>query len=131
MKRILIVDDDATLRRLLGQTLTEQGYEIQSADNGAVALRLLREQPVDLLITDIIMPDVEGLETIVTCRKEHPALKILAISGGGRLSAADYLPVARGLGATETLAKPFSVEQLLEIVQRLLGQTGAAGTDPP
>jgi len=121
MKRILIVDDDEALRLLMCQVLVRAGYEVQAAESGAVALKLFRQQPADLVITDIIMPEMEGLETIIEFLKQRPKLKILAISGGGRFGADDYLPIAGALGAALTLAKPFSLEELENAVRSLLG----------
>ena len=120
MKRILIVDDDEPLRRLLSQALARAGYAVITAENGVAALRLYREEPVELVITDLIMPEKEGFETIMELRRIEPNLKIIAISGGGRVDAGDYLPTARHLGAARTLAKPFSFQEMLEAVKGLL-----------
>jgi CheY-like chemotaxis protein len=104
MSTILVVDDDETFRRLLCQTLLRAGHEVLAADDGRGALRLYRQQPADLVITDLIMPEQEGLETILELRRLQPDLKIIAISGGGRMVPGDYLPIARHLGAARTLA---------------------------
>jgi len=121
MKRILLVDDDEAVRRVMGEVLAQAGYAVEVAGDGATALALFRQKPVDLVITDIIMPGMEGLETIVEFLKQRPKLKIIAISGGGRIAANDYLPIAGALGASLTLAKPFSVEELEAAVRTLLG----------
>ena len=120
MKRILIAEDEESLRQLLAQALERRGYEVQTAPDGAAALKLFKERPADLVITDILMPEVEGLETIVALRKQRPNLKIIAISGGGYFAGGDYLPVAEALGANRTLAKPFTIQELEEAVKSLL-----------
>ena len=122
------MDDNEGFRKPLCQTLERAGYEVLSAADGAAALRLFRQQPVDLVITDIIMPEKEGLETIMELRRIKPELKIIAISGGGRIGAEDYLPLAEHLGAARTLAKPFSSAEIIEAVSGLLG---APGTSKP
>ena len=120
MKRILLVDDNESFRRSLGVVLQRAGYEVQSAADGSAALELYHQQPTDLVITDLIMPGKEGLETIVELRRLEPQLKIVAISGGGRMAPEDYLPMARHLGAAATLVKPFSPQEMLELVAKLL-----------
>jgi DNA-binding response OmpR family regulator len=122
MKRILLVDDNEPFRRGLGLTLERAGYEVQSAPDGAVALKLFREFPADLVITDLIMPEKEGLETIMDLRRLQPELKIIAMSGGGRIDPNDYLPIAKKLGAALTLSKPFSTGEILEAVAGLLAR---------
>jgi CheY-like chemotaxis protein len=120
MSRILVVDDDETFRRLLCQTLLGAGHQVLAAADGSVALNLYRRQPVDLVITDLIMPEKEGIETIVELRRLQPNLKIIAMSGGGYLHCADYLQIARRLGANKTLAKPFTAHEVIEAVASLL-----------
>jgi CheY-like chemotaxis protein len=123
MKRILVVDDNDEVRRIVGKTLEKAGYEVLTAENGLAAMKVYREQPVDLVITDLIMPEQEGLETIFELRRLTPELKIIAISGGGRLEPEDYLPIATGIGAALTLAKPFLAEELLAAVASLLQES--------
>jgi CheY-like chemotaxis protein len=123
MKRILIVDDNPEVRRALSKTLLKAGYEVVTAEDGADAVKTYRQQPVDLVITDLIMPNQEGLETIMQLRQLTPHLKIIAISGGGRLGPEDYLPIAEGIGAALTLAKPFLAEEMLAAVARLLKES--------
>ena len=126
MKRILLVDDNETFRRLLGETLQLAGYEVQTAGEGGAALKLYRKQPFDLVVTDLIMPGKEGLETIIELHRLQPALKIIAISGGGRVGPEDYLTLAERLGASKTLAKPFTAEEILEAVACLLNETDSS-----
>src|SRR5688572_12872223 len=93
--------------------LEKFGHEVTVAGTGREALRLFHEDACDLLLTDIVMPDKEGLEVIGKLRPEHPWLKIVAMSGGGRGSATDYLKLAKQLGADAVLEKPFSTDRLL------------------
>lgn len=128
MPRILIIDDDEGLRRILGQILGRAGHVVTEAVDGCEGLKSFRKEPVDLVVCDLIMPDKEGLETISVLRKEFPAVKIIAISGGARVTGYDFLPAASGLGANVALAKPFTREQILEAVERLVGRVGVAAS---
>jgi DNA-binding NtrC family response regulator len=120
MARILIVDDEELIRNLLRQMLEREGYEVVEAGNGKIALQVFRQQPADLIITDIIMPEKEGLETITEFRKTYPNVKIIGISGGGRIDSKDYLFIAQRLGANRTLAKPFEWSDMLTAIKDLL-----------
>lgn len=120
--RILVVDDEDQIRAMLRQVLERAGYAVIDAPNGRVALRLFREDPADLIITDLIMPEKEGIETIRELRKEFPEVKIIAISGGGQVSPEAYLDVAEGLGAHRTFAKPIAHQELLGAVAELVGK---------
>ena len=122
MARILIIDDDERVRTMIRQMLERAGYETIEAPDGKVAAGIYRRTPPDLIVTDIIMPEREGLEIITELRREHPNIKIIAISGGGRVSGVDYLDLAKKLGADRTLAKPFHQEELLDAVRTLLGE---------
>ena len=121
MPQILIVDDSEEFRHMLRNVLQTAGYDVQDAPNGKAALELYRQHPFDLVITDLIMPEKEGLETIVEFRRIHQAVKIIAISGGDRINAANNLAMAQKLGADRTLPKPFSPDEILNIVAQLLG----------
>ncbi|HLJ17063.1 MAG TPA: response regulator [Bryobacteraceae bacterium] len=114
---ILIVDDDREVRSVLARMLEVGGYRVFEAANGKEAVTEARKHPVDLLITDLIMPEQEGIETIKLLRREYPGLKIIAISGafGG-----DFLMVAGYLGAAETLQKPLRMDVVLQTVERIL-----------
>lgn len=115
---ILIVDDDASVRRVLREVLEREGYTVREAANGKIALREFRRVPADLLITDIFMPEQEGVFTIGAMRREFPDLKIVAISG----AAGEYhLEVARLMGAQAALHKPFHAGELTETIRGLLG----------
>lgn len=121
MARILVVDDDTQVRKFVTQTLTRAGHETLAAADGNEGLKAYTAQGVDLVVMDIIMPEKEGIETIIDLRKVNPAVKIIAISGGGRIGPESYLITAKGLGAVETLQKPFTTEELTGAVDRVLG----------
>lgn len=114
---ILIVDDDEMVRRVLRRMLETAGYEVREAPNGKVAMQECERQPVDLLITDIFMPEQEGMETISSLRRNRPNLKIIAISG---VAGDHYLKMARLLGARATLQKPLRLGVVLETVRTTL-----------
>jgi DNA-binding response OmpR family regulator len=120
MKRILVVDDDWQMREMMHQALARAGYDVVEAANGKIGMNIQRKNPADLVITDLIMPEKEGIETIRELRKDFPGLKIIAISGGGRAGADGYLSVAKTIGADRTLSKPFDLKQILDTVEELL-----------
>ncbi len=120
MARILVIDDEYELRSMLRRMLEHAGHEVSEAVNGAAGIEIYERDAPDLIITDIIMPEKEGVETIIALRRANPALPIIAISGGGRLDATDFLSMAKKLGARRTLTKPFLREQLLEAVGECL-----------
>jgi CheY-like chemotaxis protein len=122
MARILVIDDEELVRDMLRQTLERAGYDVLDAPEGEVGLRLFHAHRPDLIITDILMPGREGIETIRELRKHNPRAKILAISGGGRVSKQDFLPIAQSFGAVKTLAKPFERHELLDAVETVLAQ---------
>ena len=101
---------------MLRRMLEQEGHEVTETANDAWGLRLYEQDASDLIITDIIMPEREGVETIIALRRADPELPIIAISGGGRLAATDFLSMAKKLGARHTLSKPFGRDQLLEAV---------------
>ncbi len=119
MARILVADDDPIMRKMLREMLAQSGHETVEASDGDEALERQREEPADLVITDILMPGKEGLETIRDFQREFPDIKIIAISGGG-FTGKDYLPLARELGASHAFSKPFSQKQMLTAVNELL-----------
>ncbi len=120
MARILVVDDDARLRIGLQDILAQAGHNVETASNGEEALQAFQNLPVDLLITDILMPEKEGIQTITSLHRMYPGLRIIAISGGGKESAGFYLEMAREFGADATLNKPFTKTQILDAVEELL-----------
>ena len=120
MPRILIIDDDDQLRHMLCQALEQAGYETVEARDGEEGLARYRAAPTDLIITDILMPGKEGLETIMELRREVPGVKIIAISGGGQTGNMTFLEVARYLGAQRALQKPFELRELLDAIREVL-----------
>lgn len=120
MSNILLVDDDDQLRTMLKIVLTRAGHEVHEASNGNEALQAHRTHNIELMITDLIMPDREGLDTIREVRRNHANVKIIAMSGGGRNTPQDYLLLAKKLGANYTLAKPFSNQEILSLVNLLV-----------
>lgn len=124
MATILLVEDDEGVRDILHKTLVAAGHDVEDAENGAVALAAYRRQPRDLVITDLVMPEKNGLETIMELRRLNPAVKIIAISGGGRnLGLGElYLDSARLFGAGKILAKPFTSAALLKAVADSLAE---------
>ncbi len=119
--RVLIIDDEDDFRGMLRMMLAGEGYEVLDAPNGAEGLRLFSRARVDLVISDIFMPEKEGLETIMEIRNEDPDVKIIAISGGGRQWNLDFLPAAVKFGADAALQKPFMRSQLLETIRDVMG----------
>ena len=120
MAKILLVDDEKLLRSMLRTVLETEGHEVEEALDGKEAIEKHRSCPADLLVTDIVMPGQEGIETIMQFRKKYPDVTIIAMSGGGRNGWQSYLDMAKQLGATRTLAKPFSIEDFLAAVQAVL-----------
>jgi DNA-binding response OmpR family regulator len=105
---------------MLKQLLERAEYEVLVAPDGKTALKLHHANPADLIITDIVMPEKEGLEIIMEFRRHFPAVKVIAISGGGKIEANEYLKTAKALGAQKTFSKPFGLSELLEAVRELL-----------
>jgi YesN/AraC family two-component response regulator len=120
-KEILIVDDEEQMRLALRRMLEKEGYSVREAENGEKAIKIHREKQADLIITDIIMPDKEGLGTIVELKSEFPDIKIFAMSGGGKNSPDQYLRMAKGLGVDKVFIKPFNREDILSAVAEILG----------
>jgi CheY-like chemotaxis protein len=119
MTSILIIDDDRQVRLMLRRRLMQHGYEIAEASDGNEGVRLYRETPTDLIITDLIMPEKEGIETIIELRRDFPDVKIIAISGGGTNNSEQYLNIAKNLGARYTFAKPVEIEELLKAISEI------------
>jgi CheY-like chemotaxis protein len=120
MTTILLVDDDDQFRSMLSALLRRSGYEVQEARNGNEATMMYRSQQTDLVITDLIMPEKEGLETIREIRHTNPGVRIVAMSGGGRKGLEDYLEVAKVFGARVVIDKPFTHQEILGAISKAL-----------
>jgi CheY-like chemotaxis protein len=118
--RILMIDDDDDFRDMLRRVLERVGYKVTEANNGRKGIEHVRTAPTDLIITDLLMPEQEGLETIRQLRQEFPAIKILVISGSGRIGTLDFLRVAEQFGASRSLRKPIDFQELRDTVRELL-----------
>ena len=118
--RILVVEDDIQVRRMVCKILKNQGYDLAEAANGKEAFKLLsHEVNIKIVVADIIMPEKDGLETIQELKRDYPDIKILAISGGGKISAKNYLIIAQKVGADLILKKPFDKQELIDAVKQL------------
>ena len=120
MANILLIDDDDQFRNMLRQLIERKGHDVKEASGGKEGIELYRKNPTDLIITDLIMPGKDGIETIQEFKKDFPDIKIIAISGGGRLGPQDYLHLAKMLGAQRTLTKPIELSELLDAIEELL-----------
>lgn len=120
MERILIIDDDESTISILTQILQDEGYEVVTAHDGEEGLAQFHSKPMDLVISDMVMPVKDGLDTILELKKIVPDLPVIAISAGGKIAKERYLEVAAYLGNTKTLAKPFSREQIVGAVKEQL-----------
>ena len=121
MTKILVVDDNAMMRSMIRDMLHIGGYAVIVADEGKAALSLIRKDSPDLVITDILMPEMDGMETILEIRERYPKMRIIAISGGGAgLRDKDLLETAESFNLMGTLEKPFTTEKLLDVVGKAL-----------
>jgi CheY-like chemotaxis protein len=118
--RVLVAEDNADMRAMMKMVLEEAGYDTQFAADGRGALELQREHPADVLITDIFMPETDGMETIDRFKSRFPQTRIIAMSGGGEKSRMDYLTIADNLGVNATLRKPFDAKTLLQTLRIVL-----------
>ena len=121
MSHILVVEDSEDLRYIIKDILKKAGHQVSEACDGSEVSQYLAGDPIDLVITDILMPEQEGIQTIVQIRRSNPNIKIIGMSGGGKGGAEHYLEMAREFGANATMLKPFKKVQLLELVDKLLG----------
>ena len=119
-KRILVVDDEKPIRDILEHALTASGFHVRTAADGFEALSLARHHQFDLVITDMVMPGKEGIETILELRRTAPGIKIIAMSGGQSTGTGDFLPLAKTLGASAVLKKPFNQETFFNSVRGVL-----------
>lgn len=126
MPKILVIDDDPHVRDLLVRVLEHEGYEVLVAANGVEGLEVAKSTRPDLVITDIFMPEREGLTTIMDLKRIRPQMGVIAISGGGHFARGDYLDVAVDMGASAALPKPLDLDRLRATVAGLL----ASGPTP-
>jgi CheY-like chemotaxis protein/nitrogen-specific signal transduction histidine kinase len=129
MSQVLIVDDEAGIRRLMRVILERAGYSVETAVDGQEGLRKFRQAPTDLVISDIIMPDMDGLEVLRTIKREKPAVDLIAISGGGRVDAGNYLDLATKLGARYAFKKPIDRHAFISAVDDILAAKGTSGDE--
>ena|SRR5882757_2497895 len=131
MSIALVVEDHAPMRKIIATILEDMGHKVCQAANGLEAMRVQLSTPVDFMVTDLFMPDIEGLETIQKTRKLYPNVPIIAVSGGStHMFPEDYLMMARRFGAQQTLQKPFTVQQVVDAVTAV-GFGTEAGSRPP
>jgi len=119
--KILLIDDDPLLRRTVARMLIADGHEVLTAPDGMRGVAVFHQERPDLVITDMVMPEQQGGETILEIRRDDPEVKIIAISGGGACSADELLDTARLLGADGALEKPFRGDELLRCIRALAG----------
>ena len=129
MTRVIIIDDEEDIRSVLKEILLRAGFEVEVASNGGAGLKLLRAQDADLVVTDVIMPGKDGVQTVRDIRREFPSIKIIVISGGGSVTPMDYEPEAikttaylasaSAAGADITLTKPFDRQELVRAIEEL------------
>jgi DNA-binding response OmpR family regulator len=117
---VLIIEDDVGMRVLLVTLLEANGFRVLTAGNGLRAMQVLRESAPRVVLTDILMPEQDGMETIRAVRRAHPDVKIIAMSGGGYIDKMDYLRFARMLGADATISKPADIDELVQLVRSFL-----------
>lgn len=120
MASVLVIDDEQSITTALSQILESAGHQVVVAPNGKIGMELFDVRPIDLVITDILMPEQDGVETVMKLRRQSPDVKILAMSGGGRYGFVHFLDVAKKLGADSTIYKPFTKHQILDAVNQLL-----------
>lgn len=118
--RVLIADDNAEMREVLRLMLEREGYEVEEAPNGEVALQRFREKPADVVVTDILMPEKDGIQTIMELWRDYPNVKVIAISGSGGAETETHLQYARLFGAMKTFPKPVSRHELILAIEELL-----------
>ena len=120
MAQVLVVDDDDQVRKLICQVLQQEGHTVAEAYNGKKAIQHIQEAVIDLVISDVVMPDMDGLELIREIRRTHPRIRILTISGAGKEGPGLYLNIAERFGADAILMKPFAPDQLIQKVSALI-----------
>ena len=119
-KTVLVIDDETLVRATIARMIEREGHRVLQAANGVEGLNIFNRERVDVVVCDIIMPEKEGIETIGELRRTKPALKIIAISGGGRTENVDFLGMAQRLGADYVLAKPFGRDEFTALLRKSL-----------
>jgi YesN/AraC family two-component response regulator len=122
MAKILVIDDEQFTRQSVSIILSNEGHQIDVAENGLEGIDLQKEYNYDLVITDVLMPEKEGLETLQELKASYPNLKVIVMSGGERLGNRDYLPTATLFGADDIIQKPFTDAQIIDSVTKCLTQ---------
>lgn len=130
-RKILVIDDEEDICEMTKLLLEKAGHDVTVTTDARLAARLLREQPYEAVITDMLMPDKDGLEVMADLRRYHPEVRIIASSGGGRVSSDSYLTIARKSGAHALLSKPFTLPELLACIDTAFStQPGSTTTSP-
>jgi DNA-binding NtrC family response regulator len=130
MARILIIDDEPQIRSMLRLMLERVGYEVMEAADGMEGIRQYRDNPADVIITDLIMPNKDGIGMIIELKKEFPQIKIIAMSGGGVNRPEGYLDGAKKLGASRTLTKPIDRDEMMSAVKETLKENTPSAESP-
>jgi CheY-like chemotaxis protein len=120
MPGVLLVEDDKELREMLKMSLLRSGYTVMEAENGKDAIVHFKPLVTDLVVTDLIMPEEDGLKVVIKLRELKPSIRIIAISGGGKVGPGSYLNLAKALGADAIFSKPFSINDLISKIELLL-----------
>ena len=120
MPGVLIVEDDNELREMLKMSLLRRNFTVLEAENGKAAITHFKPLLTDLVVTDLIMPEEDGLKVVIKLRELKPSIKIIAISGGGKVGPGNYLNMAKALGADAIYSKPFSINDLIAKIEQLL-----------
>ncbi len=119
MLSVIVIDDDKSLREGIGSFLESLGYHIMLAKDGKQAKEYLNNHKFDLAITDIVMPETDGIEIVMFLKNKYPAMKIIAMSGGGKIVAKDYLEIVTEMGVDGTLSKPFQLDNLISLIKKI------------
>jgi len=128
MARILVIEDEPQMRATVARILVDMGHQVSEAKDGVEGMKVFNREPPDLVLTDIIMPEKEGIETIVELRRKAPDTRIVAMSGGGKHGDLTYLRIATAVGADAVIAKPFRSAEMAEVVERVLAHRPAPRT---
>lgn len=120
--KVLVIDDERIVRDILKRWLEREGFKVEAAENGRVGIQMQRDEPADVVVCDLIMPEQEGMETISQFRKEFPAVGVIAISGGGQIAPDAYLNVAGQLGAWKVFTKPLPMDKVVDAIREWVAE---------